>query len=105
MKSIYDVIRRPIITEKTTAQKDVENQVVFEVDKRANKFEIREAVEKLFKVQVDSVNTVVMPGKPKRFGRVFGRRPSWKKAVVTLKEGENLDFFESAVEFEEGAEV
>lgn len=104
MKSIYQVIRRPVITEKSTALKEVENQVVFEVDRRANKQEVREAVEKLFGVRVTRVRTARMPGKPKRFGRIFGRRGSWKKAIVTLAEGEELDFFESAMVGEEEGE-
>ena len=103
MKSVYDVIRRPVITEKSTALKEVEKQVVFEVDKRANKFEIREAVQTLFGVKVASVNTVIMAGKPKRFGRLMGRRAKWRKAVITLKPGEELDFYESVNE--DGAEV
>lgn len=93
MKTVYQVIRRPLITEKTTAQMEVENQVAFEVDRRANKHEVREAVEALFGVKVQSVNTLVMPGKPKKFGRRMGRRPGYKKAVVTLFPGEELDFF------------
>lgn len=96
MKSMYNVIRRPIVTEKSTALKEFENQVVFEVDRRANKHEIRDAVERLFEVKVDGVRTANMPGKPKRFGRTIGRRASWKKAIVTLAEGEELDFFEGA---------
>lgn len=104
MKSMHDVLTRPIITEKSTALRELENQVVFEVDHRANKHEIRRAVETFFKVKVASVNTMIMPSKPKRFGRVMGRRPGWKKAVVTLAPGEELDFFEGFVA-EEGAEL
>jgi large subunit ribosomal protein L23 len=93
---MYNVIRRPIVTEKSTAMKQFENQVVFEVDRRANKYEIREAVERLFEVKVADVRTARMPGKPKRFGRTIGRRSSWKTAIVQLAEGEELDFFEGA---------
>lgn len=101
MKNIYQVIRRPVITEKSTALKQVENQVVFEIDRRASKQEVREAVERLFSVKVTAVRTSNMPAKPKRFGRIFGRRSGWKKAIVTLAPGEELDFFESAAVGEE----
>lgn len=90
----YTIIRRPIITEKGTILKDENNQVVFEVDPRANKSEIKKAVEKLFKVTVLEVRTQNRKGKPKRMGRTFGRRKNWKKAVITLKEGSRVDFFE-----------
>jgi len=103
MKTVYQVIRRPLITEKSTAMMEVENQVAFEVDRRANKHEIKEAVEALFGVKVDSVNTLKMPGKPKRFGRRMGRRAGYKKAIVTLLPGEELDFF--ALGGEENVEV
>lgn len=109
MKNIYNVIRRPIITEKSTQLRGIENQVVFEVARSANKHEIREAVEKLFKVKVKSVNTLMTAGKPKRVGRVMGRRRPMKKAYVTLREGEELELFEAALptdeDFDEGAQV
>lgn len=89
-----DVIKRPLITEKATFMKELGNAVAFEVDRRANKNVIQEAVEKLFSVKVVEVRTMVVPGKIKRRGRVEGRRPSWKKAVVTLKEGDTIEFFE-----------
>ena len=82
----YDIIRRPLITEKTTIQKDEANQVTFEVDRRANRIEIGRAVEKIFKV----INNI------KRRGRTLGRRRDWKKAIVTLRPGERIDFFEGA---------
>jgi large subunit ribosomal protein L23 len=96
MKNIYEVIKRPLITEKTTIQKEAANQVSFEVDRRANKIEIKQAVEKLLKVKVLDVNTMTVKGKVKRLGRHSGKRPDWKKAVVTLKEGESLPFLEGA---------
>ena len=96
MKSMYDVIKRPIVTEKTTSQKELSNKVTFEVDRRANKIEIKQAVEKLFKVNVLDVHTMTVRGKVKRLGRFSGKRPDWKKAIVTLKEGETLPFLEGA---------
>ncbi len=91
---IYDVIKRPFVTEKTTTEKDEKNIVAFVVDKAANKIEIKEAVEKLFKVEVDTVNTVNVAGKVKRYGARLGKRSNWKKAYVTLKSGSTVDFFE-----------
>lgn len=92
--NIYDVIKKPLITEKTTLEKDAKNVVAFVVNRCANKIEIKEAVEKLFKVEVSEVNTVNIAGKVKRTGRYLGKRSNWKKAYVTLKEGSNVDFFE-----------
>ncbi|MDQ7782171.1 MAG: 50S ribosomal protein L23 [Desulfomonilaceae bacterium] len=94
MKDEYSIIRRPIITEKGSDLKDENNQLVFEVDTKANKSEIRKAVEKIFKVTVLTVRTQNRPGKRKRLGRFTGRRKDWKKAIVTLKEGDRVDFFE-----------
>ncbi len=96
MKRIHDVIRRPMVTEKSTSLRESENQVVFEVDRKANKQEIREAVERLFGVKVERVNTMQMPGKARRFGRVIGRRGAWKRAVVQLAEGQQIDFYETS---------
>jgi large subunit ribosomal protein L23 len=96
MKSVYDVIRRPVRTEKSTELEELGNQVTFEVDRRASKIEIREAIERLFGVTVLKVNTLNQFGKPKRVGRVFGRRSDIKKAVVTLQEGDTIEFFEGA---------
>lgn len=90
----YHIIKRPVITEKSSYIKDVGNYVAFEVDKRANKVQIKRAIEDLFKVKVVDVKTIVMPGKEKRLGRSVGRVPSWKKALVKLKEGEKIEFFE-----------
>jgi large subunit ribosomal protein L23 len=94
MLETYHIIRRPIITEKGSTLKDENNQLVFEVNLGANKSEIKKAVEKLFKVTVMSVRTQNRLGKRKRLGRSVGRRKHWKKAIVTLKEGHRVDFFE-----------
>jgi large subunit ribosomal protein L23 len=90
----YSIIRRPIITEKGSGLKDDNNQLVFEVHPDSNKSEIRKAVEKLFKVTVLSVRTQNRIGKRKRLGRTVGRRKHWKKAIVTLREGDRVEFFE-----------
>jgi large subunit ribosomal protein L23 len=82
MKEAQKIIRRPLITEKSTRQKEESRQYVFEVHRDANKIEIQSAVERLFKV--------------KRLGRRYGKRPDWKKAIITLKEGDRIDFFEGA---------
>ena len=90
----YDTIIRPLITEKTSIQKEDFNQVSFEVDRRANRVEIRRAVEKIFKVRVADVQTMQIKGKVKQRGRIVGKRRDWKKAVVKLMPGERIDFFE-----------
>jgi large subunit ribosomal protein L23 len=92
----HDIIRRPIITEKSTNQKDEFNQFSFEVAPKANRVEIKRAIEDVFSVRVSAVRTLHIRGKLKRRGRVLGRRRSWKKAVVTLMPGERIDFFEGA---------
>ena len=94
MKDTYSVLKKPLITEKGNLMKDELNQITFEVDTRANKIEIKAAVEKIFKVQVVKVHTLNMRGKMKRLGRSQGKKPNWKKAIVTLKEGDNIDLFE-----------
>ncbi len=96
MKEAQKIIRRPLITEKSTRQKEEGRQYVFEVDRDANKIEIQSAVERLFKVNVLQVRTCNVLGKLKRVGRRYGKRPDWKKAIVTLKEGDRIDFFEGA---------
>lgn len=96
MKEPHQIIKRPLITEKSTRQKEVGNQIAFVVDPRANKVQIRQAVEKLFKVKVRAVRTMNLTGKRKRMGRFFGWQSDWKKAIVTLKEGERIEFFEGA---------
>jgi large subunit ribosomal protein L23 len=92
--NIYEVIKRPLVTEKTTLEKDAKNIIAFEIDRDANKIEVKEAVETIFKVEVVEVNTINIAGKKKRVGKNIGKRSNWKKAYVTLKEGSKVDFFE-----------
>ena len=88
------IIRRPIIlTEKATLL-NKENKVVFEVAPNSNKVQIREAVQKLFNVTVTNVNTLLMRGKDRRMGRGYGKMQNWKKAVITLKAGDTIEFFD-----------
>jgi large subunit ribosomal protein L23 len=96
MKDTQRVIRRPMVTEKSTRQKEESRQYVFKVHRDANKIEIQSAVERLFKVKVLQVRTSNVLGKVKRLGKRYGKRPDWKKAIVTLKEGDRIDFFEGA---------
>jgi large subunit ribosomal protein L23 len=91
---IYRILKRPLITEKSTIVKDEHNKLVFEVDRGANKIEIKQAVEQIFKVDVIDVTTLTVKGKRKRVGRMFTKRPDWKKAVVTIKPGQQVKFFE-----------
>ena len=93
------IIRRPIIlTEKANLLREKNNQVVFEVARDANKVEIKDAVQKLYNVHVTDVNTMVMRGKDRRMGRGYAKTQNWKKAIVTLKEGDSIDFFETSAE-------
>jgi large subunit ribosomal protein L23 len=94
MKEAHHIVKRPLITEKSTRQKEEGNQIAFLVDPQANKIEIRQAVEKLFKVKVRRVHTMNLVGKRKRLGRFFGWKSDWKKAIVTLREGDRIEFFE-----------
>lgn len=94
MKDYYSIIKAPVITEKSTAKAAEGNTVVFWVDLEANKGDIKEAVEKIFNVKVTDVNTNRVPGKVKRMGKYAGRRPTRKKAYVTLKEGDKIALFE-----------
>ena len=94
MKNPREIIKLPLVSEKSTNMRVDENKYVFRVDKKANKLEIKRAVEELFKVKVDDVATMIMHGKPKRLGRFEGRRADWKKAVVKLKKGETIELFE-----------
>lgn len=89
-------LRTPHLTEKSVLQKDQSNQVTFRVDVGANKIEIKRTIEQLFKVTVLRVNTINMRGKKKRMGRHAGKRPDWKKAMVTLKAGDHIEYFEGA---------
>jgi large subunit ribosomal protein L23 len=94
MKAPHDLIKGPIITEKTHSLKEAANKISFRVGLTANKIEIRKLVEELFKVKVLRVNTIRMQGKKKRMGRTEGVRPDWKKAIVTLAPGEKISGFE-----------
>ncbi|MBD3308809.1 50S ribosomal protein L23 [candidate division KSB3 bacterium] len=90
MKDVYSVLKRPLFTEKNDRLKEKFNKYAFEVDIKANKIEVRQAVEQIFGVTVVKVNTMRVHGKVKRRGRSVGRRPDWKKAIVTLKEGDTI---------------
>jgi len=92
----YEVLRRPIITEKSNLQSDYLNRYTFEVDVRANKHQIKRAVEQVFDVQVLAVNVMNVRGKERRLGKIVGRTPDWKKAIVTLASGQTIQFFEGA---------
>lgn len=96
MRDPRHIVLRPLVTEKSTTLKDERNQVSFEVAVDANKVEVRRAVETIFNVKVTGVRTQMVFGKVKRMGRFRGRRPSWKKAVVSLAPGQKLDIFEGA---------
>ncbi|HSP99092.1 MAG TPA: 50S ribosomal protein L23 [Candidatus Dormibacteraeota bacterium] len=95
MKSVFDVVTSPLITEKGTMVGELGNQFVFRVRRDANKDQIRHAIETLFKVKVEKVRTLNLLGKMRRVGRHAGRRPDWKKAYVTLVEGQRIDFFDN----------
>ena len=95
MRDARQVVMRPLVTEKATALKDEQNKVTFQVAMDANKIEIRQAVETIFKVKVTDVRTQVVFGKMKRMGRYLGRRPTWKKAVVRLQPGSKIELFEA----------
>ncbi len=94
MRSIHDVIVRPLLTEKSTDQLDKHNAYTFVVANDANKIEIAHAVEKQFGVKVQTVRTMRYAGKDRRVGKFVGRRASWKKAVVTLQDGDTIEIFE-----------
>ena len=97
MKNLYDVIRRPLITEKSTNLKETQHSLCFEVHRDATKPEIKKAVETLFSVKVADVRVARVHGKVKRQGRYVGRRPDWKKAYVVLKKDQKMiEFFEQA---------
>lgn len=92
--NLKDIIRRPIITEKATFMKEKKNVYIFEVERNCNKIEIKKAVQEYFKVTVTDVRTYITHGKIKTRGRFKGRRPDWKRAIVHLKEGDSIEFFE-----------
>ena len=89
----HQILIRPIITERATVLTDRFNQFVFQVERKANKYQIRDAVESVYGVKVKKVATMIVPGKLKRRGSNTGKRPNWKKAIITLQQGENIDFF------------
>lgn len=93
---LHEIIKKAVITEKSTNARTASNQYCFKVDRRANRIEIGRAVEKLFKVKVLEVRVMNVPGKKKRTGRIIGERPSWKKAVVTLAPGNTIETMENA---------
>jgi large subunit ribosomal protein L23 len=94
MRGPHQVMLRPLLTEKGTRLKEEGNQYLFRVAVMANKVEIRQAIEQLFKVTVLDVRTTRVRGKTKRLGRFQGRRPDWKKAIATLKEGDSIELYE-----------
>lgn len=91
---LYRILKRPLVTEKSNTAKEAYNKLFFEVDRKANKIEIKQAVEHIFKVNVLDVATFNMKGKKKRVGRHFTQRSDWKKAIVTIKPGQRVEFFE-----------
>ena len=93
---VFEVLRRPLITEKSTILQDGYNKYAFEVDSRANKAQVKTAVEASFNVKVTEVNIIKVKGKRKRFGIRLAQRPSWKKAVVSLRDGDKIQIFEGA---------
>jgi large subunit ribosomal protein L23 len=93
---VFEVLLRPLITEKSTILQDGHNKYAFEVDSRANKVQVKTAVETSFSVKVTEVNILIVKGKRKRFGRRLVQRPSWKKAVVSLRTGDKIQLFEGA---------
>ena len=94
MNELRDILRRPLITEKSALQMNLENTYIFEVGLESNKLQIKKAVESYFGVEVSDVRTLIVRGKSKRFGRHTGKRSNWKKAYVKLAEGHSLNFFE-----------
>ena len=96
MKSEFKVLLEPILTEKVYENKAKANQVVFKVRKDTNKLEIKKSIESIFAVTVKTVATLNVIGKPKRQGKFEGKRSNWKKAIITLKEGDKIDYFEGA---------
>jgi large subunit ribosomal protein L23 len=94
MMELHQIIKRMLVTEKSTLEREEKNKYFFEVDRKANKIEIRKSVEKLLKVAVDDVHIINIKGKKKRVGRNIGRRRDWKKAVVTLSQGNTIDIYQ-----------
>ena len=93
-EKIFNIIKKPVVSEKSTALAEVANRYVFKVEATATKTEIKQAVEQLFKVKVKAVNTIVMHGKNKRAGRFEFKRSNWKKAIITLGQGQKIELFQ-----------
>jgi large subunit ribosomal protein L23 len=94
---VEDIIKRPLLlTEKGNVLRETQSQYLFEVDRRANKIQIREAVERLFNVKVTDVHTMIVRGRMRRMGRGYAKTKNWKKAIVSLKDGDTIEFFEGA---------
>lgn len=93
---LHRVLQKPLVTEKTTQMLEEANCVAFQVNTKANKLQIKQAVEEIFSVTVLSVNTAIVRGKKRRFGRVMGVGKNWKKAVLKLKAGDKIEMFEGA---------
>jgi len=93
---LYSIIKKPLFTEKGSNLKESQNKILVEVAKDANKLDVKKAIEEIFKVKVDKIATINVEGKLKRHGRSIGRRSDSKKAIVTLKKGEKLDFIEGS---------
>ncbi|NTW76196.1 MAG: 50S ribosomal protein L23 [Syntrophaceae bacterium] len=91
---VHQIVKKLLVTEKSTVARDESNKYIFEVDRKSNKLEIGRAVEKLFKVKVVDVHVINVLGKKKRMGKVMGRISSWKKAIVTLTAGSRIDVIE-----------
>lgn len=96
MKNQFGFISNPYITEKVLLLNEEHNKVVFKIDPTVNKIELKKAIESIFNVTVEAINTLNVRGKKKRLGRWEGRRADWKKAIVTLKEGDTIEYFEGA---------
>ncbi|MEW6067816.1 MAG: 50S ribosomal protein L23 [Nitrospirota bacterium] len=96
MKNLYTIMKKPLFTEKGSNLKETENKIFVEVSKDANKIEIKKAIEEIFNVKVEKVATIITPGKWKRYGKFIGKTSDRKKAIITLKKGEKLDFIEGA---------
>ena len=90
----YTIIKRPLVTEKTSKGREAMNAYAFEVDRKANKIQIKQAIEQIFKVKVMDINTIMMPGKGRRFGAHLSPKHSWKKAIAKLKAGERIEIYE-----------
>ncbi len=94
MKDLYKILKKPLFTEKGSHLKESENKILVEVSSDANKLEVKNAIEEIFRVKVEKVSTMNTKGKWKRYGKSIGKRPDRKKAIITLKKGEKLDFIE-----------